>query len=61
MNILLEDRVALVTGAGAGIGRAIALAMAGAGARVVLPDINLEAAEETAHQIQVQEIGRAHV
>jgi 3-oxoacyl-[acyl-carrier protein] reductase len=54
MNILLEDRVALVTGAGAGIGRAIALAMAGAGARVVLPDINLEAAEETAHQIQVQ-------
>ena len=54
MNILLENRVALVTGAGAGIGRAIAQALAGAGAMVVLADIDLDAAESTARQILAQ-------
>jgi len=39
---ILDDRVALVTGAGAGIGRAHALALAVAGARVVVNDIGVD-------------------
>ena len=45
---ILQDKVALVTGAGAGIGRAIALAMAEAGANVAAADIDLAAAHQTA-------------
>ena len=42
MSKLLQDKVALVTGAGSGIGRAIAIAYAAAGAKVVVSDINQE-------------------
>ena len=54
--MLLEDRVALVTGAGRGIGRAIALQMAGAGANLALVDIDAETLEETG--TAVRELGR---
>src|SRR5262252_5936078 len=47
---ILQDKVALVTGAGAGIGRAIALAMAEAGAAVAAADIDPAAAQRTADQ-----------
>jgi len=47
---VLQDQVALVTGAGAGIGRAIALAMAEAGATVAAADNDLAAAQRTADQ-----------
>jgi len=45
---ILQNKVALVTGAGAGIGRAIALALAGEGAAVAAADIDLAVAEKTA-------------
>lgn len=48
----LEGKVALVTGAAQGIGRAIALLLAENGADVVISDINLEKAQETAQEIQ---------
>jgi NAD(P)-dependent dehydrogenase (short-subunit alcohol dehydrogenase family) len=49
---MLEDRVALVTGAGQGIGRAIALGLARAGARVAVADIDADAAAATAAEIE---------
>ena len=48
---LLANHIAVVTGAGSGIGRAIALGYAREGARVVVLDLNNEAAVETAQQI----------
>ncbi len=48
----LKEKLAVVTGAGAGIGRGIALCLAREGAKLVIADINLEAAEETVRLIQ---------
>ena len=47
----LTGKVALVTGAAQGIGKAIALLLARNGAELVVSDINLEKAEETAKEI----------
>jgi len=55
---LLENRIAFVTGAGAGVGRAIALAFAAEGARVAVADLNLEAAQSVAAEIEAKD-GRA--
>lgn len=51
-NVELTGKVALVTGSAQGIGRAIARLLAENGADVVISDINLEKAEETANEIQ---------
>jgi 3-oxoacyl-[acyl-carrier protein] reductase len=48
----LKDKVALVTGAAQGIGKAIALALAKEGANIVISDINLELATQTAEEIK---------
>ena len=49
--MILEGRVAIVTGAGSGIARAGAMALAREGAEVVVADLSVEAAEETASLI----------
>ena len=50
--LLLENHIAVVTGAGSGIGRAIAAGYAREGAQVALLDINAKAAEEAAQEIR---------
>src|SRR6185312_14150842 len=49
---LLQDHIAVITGAGSGIGRAIATGYAREGARVVLLDINGDAAAEAAEAVR---------
>lgn len=59
MNGLLENKVALVTGAGSGIGREIAYAYSRSGAKVVVSDIDAAGGEHTAAAI-VAEGGMSH-
>ncbi|MBT7529661.1 MAG: SDR family NAD(P)-dependent oxidoreductase, partial [Gammaproteobacteria bacterium] len=47
----LSGKVAHVTGGGKGIGKAISTALAMAGAKVMVSDINLQSAQETADEI----------
>src|SRR5262245_14329541 len=51
MASLLQNHIAVVTGAGSGIGRAIAQGYAREGARVVLLDVNEKAAADAAKEI----------
>jgi 3-oxoacyl-[acyl-carrier protein] reductase len=51
-GLKLTGKVALVTGAAQGIGKAVALLLARNGADIVVSDINLEKAEETAKEIR---------
>ena len=48
----LSGRVAFVSGAASGMGRQMSIGFAEVGADVVLADINLEGAQETAHEIE---------
>jgi 2-deoxy-D-gluconate 3-dehydrogenase len=50
--VKLEDKVAIVTGAAQGIGRAIAVGLAHEGAHVVIADLQLDKATETAAAIE---------
>ena len=50
--MLLDHKIAIVTGAANGIGRAIALAMAGEGADIAIVDLTQDEAEGVASQIR---------
>jgi 2-deoxy-D-gluconate 3-dehydrogenase len=50
--VKLENKVAIVTGAAQGIGRAIAVGLAHEGAHVVIADLQLDKATETAEAIE---------
>jgi NAD(P)-dependent dehydrogenase (short-subunit alcohol dehydrogenase family) len=51
MGTRLQDKICLITGAGSGIGQASARLFAGEGARVIVADIDLDAAQATADEI----------
>ena len=51
MNLLFENKVALITGAASGMGLAAAHAFAAEGAAVALADVNESAAREAAEQL----------
>jgi NAD(P)-dependent dehydrogenase (short-subunit alcohol dehydrogenase family) len=54
MSQVLKNKVAIITGGGRGIGKALALRYAEEGAKILIPDINLEWAEETAEGIKAK-------
>ncbi|MFH1853682.1 MAG: 3-oxoacyl-[acyl-carrier-protein] reductase [Candidatus Omnitrophota bacterium] len=51
-ELSLEGKIALITGSARGIGKDIALLFAKEGASIVICDVNMEEAEETAKEIQ---------
>lgn len=54
MSPVLQNKVAIITGAGRGLGKAFALRFADEGARLLLPDISLERAQNTADEIKAK-------
>jgi sorbitol-6-phosphate 2-dehydrogenase len=54
MNKVLQDKIALVTGGAQGLGAAICRRLADEGCHVVVADVNLDGAEQTATDIAAQ-------
>jgi sorbitol-6-phosphate 2-dehydrogenase len=59
MNKILQDKIAIVTGGAQGLGAAICRRLADEGCYVVVADLNLEGAEQTAANIAAQTGRRA--
>jgi 3-oxoacyl-[acyl-carrier protein] reductase len=59
MDLLISNRIALVTGASRGIGRSIAIALANEGARVILVARSKEALEKV--RLELEEPNRHHI
>ena len=55
----LDGKIALVTGGGSGLGKSAAIHMAEEGASIIVSDINLETATETAETINKARQGAA--
>jgi 3-oxoacyl-[acyl-carrier protein] reductase len=54
MSPVLKDKVAIITGAGRGLGKEFAFRFAAEGARLLLPDISLERAQNTVKEIKAK-------
>jgi NAD(P)-dependent dehydrogenase (short-subunit alcohol dehydrogenase family) len=52
----LTDKVAIVTGAAMGLGKAMATGLAQEGAKIVIADVNIEAAEKAAEEIRKENV-----
>ena len=57
--MLVEDKVAVITGSGQGIGRAIALKLASEGAHIVISDVVEETGQEVVKEVQA--LGRKSI
>jgi len=54
MDLKIKDKIAIVTGGGNGIGEAIALRLAEEGVKVVVVDLNMEAARKVVAEIKAR-------
>ncbi|MEN6469461.1 MAG: SDR family NAD(P)-dependent oxidoreductase [Smithella sp.] len=52
MDLKIKDKIAIVTGGGNGIGEAVVLRLASEGVKVIVADLNSEAAQKVARAIQ---------
>lgn len=51
-NIMLKDKVAVITGASQGLGEALAIRLSDEGCKVVVADLNYEGAQNVAAQLK---------
>ncbi len=57
--MIMKDKICIVTGSASGIGKAIAERFVAEGAKVVIADLNIDAATATAAELNIKTAGRA--